>query len=375
MRWLLFLLSGLAALAAAQEPSSLDDARVQIPYKELRSLLDAARAKPQEVSPVASAILSARFGLHLGDTGAAGQADFEVQTFRDGPHVVPLVGDALIIESIEPKDTVVVVRDGHYAIVLEGRQRAKATLRFTLPVKKSDDGLVAECAINPAVSTSVEVRDVPKGRHVVVDNALKNPSDERKWQLGRSALLRIALRDEPRPLPPPLTLPAVIREASSEMRVVRDGAFSNKMSWRIRHQSPLVWKLDVPESLQLVSARIGGRPTSPSRIDAKTLEFRLPEPANGDETLVELSYTGKGTAFDPVRGELALALPSTPLLIENLQWRVAIPAAYETVAAQGNVEFLPARSPEEILLGKELCQGEAPAVRIFYQKPETTKKP
>ncbi len=74
-----------------------------------------------------------------------------------------------------------------------------------------------------------------------------------------------------------------------------------------------------------------------------------------------------------MRGELALALPATPLLIESLQWRVAIPSAYTTVAAQGNVEFLPSKNAGEILVGKDLCQGEEPGLRLFYQKPETTK--
>jgi hypothetical protein len=120
---------------------------------------------------------------------------------------------------------------------------------------------------------------------------------------------------------------------------------------------------------------VNGQAASPSRRDAKTLEFRLPEPPNGNETLVELSYTERQKAFDPVRGELALTLPATPLLIENLSWVVSMPAAYETVAAQGNVDFLPGKSSGEIVLGKELCQGEAPAVQLYYQKPAANKKP
>jgi len=374
MRWILSLLC-LTTLAAAQEPA-LDDARVQLSYKELKTLIEAAKVKPPEVSPVESSILSAHYDVQWRESTAAGVASFEVQTFRDGPLVVPLAGDGLIIESVEPKDTTVVLRDGHYALAVEGKQKIKVTLRFTLPARQTEESLAVECTISPAVTASVQIRDIPKDRQISVDNALRVEATEgvEKWQLGRSALLRIELRDEPKPLPPPIVMPAVIGEATSDMRVVADGAFSNRMTWRIRHQAPLVWRLDLAETNQLVSSQVGEQPASPSRVDAKTIEFRLPEPAKG-ETVVELSYTGKGKAFDPVRGELALTLPATPLLVESLTWRVAMPAIYETVAAQGNVDFLPGNSAGDIRLSKELCQGDAPAVRLFYQKPETTKKP
>jgi hypothetical protein len=45
------------------------------------------------------------------------------------------------------------------------------------------------------------------------------------------------------------------------------------------------------------------------------------------------------------------------------------------VAVEGNTELLPGEAPNEVLLRKELCRGEAPSARVFYQKPETTKKP
>jgi len=184
MRWFITLL-GLTAFATAQETASLDDARVQLSYKELRTLINAAKTTPPAESAVASAILSARYEVQLRDGAAAGVVDYEVQTFRDGPHVVPLAGDALIIERIEPKDAVVVVQEGRYALAVEGKQRVKATLRFTLPIRKAEDGLIIECPICPAVSANVQVRDIPKGRHASVENGLLVESAENaaKWQL------------------------------------------------------------------------------------------------------------------------------------------------------------------------------------------------
>lgn len=376
MRWM-FLFFGLAGTTLSAQTPALDEARVQIPYKELKALLDASKARPQAESPISSSILSATYHVEMGRGSLAGRADYEVQTFRDGPHVVPLAGEALILESVEPAEAMVVLHDAQYALVVEGRQRVKASLKFTLPIRETEGGTVAECRISPAVTSSVTVKNISGDRVPGVENAVfsVDTAEGARWQLGRSPLLRITRRSEPKPLPPPITMPAVIRQATCETRVVTDGAYSNKMVWHIRHQAPLVWKIALPETMQVVSARIGGQPASPSRLDASTLELRLPEPPAGGETEVELSYTGRGAAFDPVRGDLALSLPATPLLIETLKWNVSIPAAYETRAAQGNVDFLTGEKPGSIALGKELCQGESPHVRLYYQKPETVKKP
>lgn len=362
MRWLI----GFLCLAVPALAQNLDEARVQISYKELRSLLDAA-AMQRTPPPVESAVLAARYSVRVEGGAVSGTAEFDVQTFRDGSHAVPLADDGLILDSVEPRETVLVSREGFYALAVEGKQRAKVTLRFALPLRKDK---AAEWKVNPAVTTTVEA--AAQSGPVQVEGGV--PAGEGKWRLGRVPVVRIALFETPVAQPPSVTMPAVIREARSAMRVVADGAFFNEMAWRIRHDGPLVWRIALPEANQLVSARVGGRPAAPSRVDAKTLEFRLPEPA-GEETTVELSYTGRVAAFDPVRGDLALSLPATPLLIESLAWRLAIPAAYETVAAQGNVEFASGGSAGEVLLRKELCQGDTPGVRLFYQKPETTKKP
>lgn len=372
MRWFTAFLC-LITPALAQD-ASLDDARVQLSYKELRSLIEAA-AKPQPtVSPVASALLSARYQLRPLASAMSGTAEFEVQTFRDGPNAVPLVSDQLIIDKIEPKEAVLVTREGNYVLIIDGKSRTKVSLGFSMRTRKSDDGTTMEFPICPAVTSTVEISDIPAGRHASVEGgvSVEGSKAESTWHLGHVNSLKVAFRDEPKPLPPPVTMPAVIASASSEMRLVGDGGFSNKMTWRIRHQTPLVWKLALPETCQIVSARIGRSQALPSRADPKSLEFRLPDPIEG-ETVVELSYTGKAAAFQPVRGEIAVDLPSTPLLIETLTWKINFPSAYDIIAVQGNVDFLPGNNAGEIQIKKELCQGDSPNAHLFYQKPETRK--
>lgn len=359
MRWLI----GLFCVAAPLAAQELNDARVQISYKELKTLLEASAARP--APPIDHAVLAARYVLRVESGVLAGVGEFDVQTFRDGPHVVPLASEELVLEAVEPRDAMLVVREGYYALALEGRQRAKVTLKFSLTAPA---GKTVEWKVNPAVTTVVEAS--AQSGPVRVEDGL--PAGEGKWRLGRSRAVKLALFQPPPPAPvqpPPVALPAVIRDATGTMRVVADGAFFNKMVWQIRHEGPLVWRVALSDSHQLVAAKVGGRPASPSRPDAKTLEFRLPEPV-GEGTAVELSYTGRVKAFDAVRGDLELSLPATPLLIESLRWEVSFPKAYEIAAAQGNVEFASGGSPGEVQLRKELCQGDSPNVRLFYQKPE-----
>ncbi|MCK9590302.1 MAG: hypothetical protein WC076_04855 [Terrimicrobiaceae bacterium] len=71
----------------------------------------------------------------------------------------------------------------------------------------------------------------------------------------------------------------------------------------------------------------------------------------------------------------AVSLPATDLLVERSDWALVLPATYAPLAVEGNCEFFPGDSKNELRLRKELCRGEPPSVRVFYQKPETTKKP
>ena len=372
MRHLLFLIL-LPALGMAQE-TSLDDARVQLTYRELRALIDAAHRQPP-VSAIENAILSAHYEVRFNHGAATGTAAYDIQTFRDGQHLIPLAGEDLIVDGIEPADATLVVFGNHYTLVLEGRQRVRVSLKYSTKLVPTEGGSQADIPVGPAITTTLAVPEVPPGRQIVVEDGLPVPSAPNTWRLGRTSPLRIRLSEPPQPLPPPVTMPALIREASSELRIVTDGAFSNKMTWQIQHQAPLVWTISLPDSNQIVSCQVNGRPALPSRVDAKTLEIRLGEPPTGGESSVSLSYTGRGRPFDPVRGEISANLPSTPLLIEKLAWRITMQPVYEVVAAEGNADFLPGNTPGEIRLSKELCQGDSPAMRIFYQKPETKKNP
>src|ERR1044072_4183517 len=85
---------GLIAFAA--EPAAVPefgDARVTLPYGELKTLWQAAQPeKPPEKRkpPVEATLLAARYQLTLKGDQASGVVDYETQSFSDEWTVIPL---------------------------------------------------------------------------------------------------------------------------------------------------------------------------------------------------------------------------------------------------------------------------------------------
>src|SRR3954471_18122374 len=115
----LALLVMAAAFAFRAEPPtpSLDEARVTLPYPELKALWQAAQRETPEKRkpPVEAALLSARYQLVLkGDLGA-GVVEYEIENFTDEWTAIPLLGAQIQVDDIEPADAQLIVREGHYA--------------------------------------------------------------------------------------------------------------------------------------------------------------------------------------------------------------------------------------------------------------------
>lgn len=387
MRWIGILLLMTAALCRAED-SSLDQSRVTLSYGELRKLIDAAKqspipAKPPE-PPVPAAVLSATYDMALGAKTATGTARFQLQNFRDQAEVISLIGANAKIERIEPENMLLLVKDARYAVVLGAKQTVPVTLHFTLPLQSTSDIWQGNLAVPVSPLSALRLREIRPEEEVTVEEATPQTADkgESRWQMGAITALRIVRQTRPQPKAAPspalpqirVETPSIVRTTSAETRVVRDGSLISTTTWIIAHDNAIHWPLTLPEGSQLLSCRINGQPAAPMSQDERTLVLALPVPVKSGETRVELSYTGKGKSFDPVRGEFTLELPATGLLVESLVWQVTIPAVYETVAIQGNVDFMPGGSGGAIRLTRELGRGEAPTVHVFYQKPETTTK-
>lgn len=359
------------AVASARAADPLPEARVTIPYAEFRSILEAGEPVPPPEPPVPHAVLSSRFVLAVVDDSLQGSATFDVETFVDAPQLVPLIGDAVTIRKITPGTATVVRKDGFYHLLVEGRGRRPVNLELAWPGRREEGDLSFSCPVAPAVISELQLGDLPGEVEVTVPGAVREGD---RFQLGGRKDLGLRLnRREDKPAGEVVPMPAVVRAAASEMRVVNDGTFFNATDWTIRHNTALPWRLQLGAGKQVVSCLVDGRPVAPVLVAADTIEIRLPE--KDGETRVALSYTGKTSAFAPVRGDFAVELPATDLLVERSDWKLSLPASFVPVAVEGNTELLPGENRHQVLLRKELCRGEAPSARVFYQKAETTNKP
>jgi len=358
------LMSGVAVAAEA-----LPGGQVTLPYSEFRGLLESRQKTPDFEPPVPFAVLSTHLVLVPESSSAQGTVTFDIQSFSDLPQLVPLIGDIVTVRKVSPDGATVITKGGYYNLLVVGAKRQTVTLELGWPGR---DGTF-HCPIAPAVIAEVRISQLPEGVEADIEGAVR---DEKSglFHLGSRDSIAIHLR---RPHDKPdgevVPMPPVVAAADSEMRIVNDGTFITATTWRIRHNTAFGWKVNLGADTQVVSCLVDGHLAAPVLAADHSIEIRLPE--KDRETQVELAYTGKTAAFAPVRGEFSVALPSTELLVERSDWKLVLPAAFAPVAVEGNTEFLPGESRNELRLRKELCRGEAPAARVFYQKPETTKKP
>ncbi|MFZ4776892.1 MAG: hypothetical protein ACOYM3_16100 [Terrimicrobiaceae bacterium] len=363
----------LTSLCLHGEADALGRAEVTLPYSELRALIAAGKKPAPAEPPIPSAILSSQYRLVPGEISASGTATFDVRTFHEGAQLVPLIAEGVVISQIEPPEASVVLKDGFYNLLVEGAKRQTVTLHIVCPGKPDGDTLSFQCGICPSAVSSLVLPPAAEGQSFDVRGAVK-VSTSGKWNLGPQPALDIRVsRKSSAKAGTIVAMPAVVREAKSTMRIVSDGTFFNATSWKIRHNTAVIWRLTLGDETQVVSCLVDGQPFAPVDRGGSTIEIRLPE--SNAESTVELAYTGKSSPFAPVRGDLSVSLPSTDLLVERSEWELVLPSAYSPLAVEGNCEFFPGSSKNELVLRKELCRGESPSIRVFYQKPETTKKP
>jgi hypothetical protein len=366
-----FLIAASVGMPARAE--NLAGASVTLPYAELKSLIEAGKKSMSPESPVAFAILSAAYRLVPGNTSLSGSVSFDVRSFRQEAVLIPLVADSLVVSRVEPAEAAIVVKDGYFNLLVEGPKRQTVTLYFDWHGKMEGEAVSFLCGINPAAMSNLEMVSVTEGVTVEVAGAVQG-SKPGTWHLGPGGKLEIrTAKKSAGQAETVVAMPAVVREANSAMRIVSDGTFFNTTTWKIRHNTAVAWRLALGDDTQVVSCRVAGRASAPVLTGKNTIEIRLPD--SESETDVEVAYTGKSTPFGPVRGEFPVSLPATDLLVERMDWTLVLPAPFSPLAVEGNCEFSPGDSKNELRLRKELSRGESPAVRVYYQKPETTKTP
>lgn len=196
-RWWLAL--GVLPLGALAELPDLGDARVNIPYSELKTLWEAARKEPP-AKPVPAAVLSARYRIDLRKSEASGVAEIELQTFQEDWVTLPLLGAEAQLERIEPAGARVFLKDGRYVFLGEGVGWTSLKLHFGVPLAGSSSSQSLKLTIPPAAVSSLVLGTVPEGKQVQVRNATQ--SDAAQYRLPASGTLELeVITPAPAPVP------------------------------------------------------------------------------------------------------------------------------------------------------------------------------
>jgi hypothetical protein len=381
-RLALLVSAAMCALGAEPAAPNLNQARVTLPYPELKALWQAAHSEtpPKRKPPVEAALLSARYQLVLKGDLATGLVDYEIENFTDEWTTVPLLGAQIQVDEIEPADVQLIVRGGHYALVTNRPGKQKLRLKFAVKLNGANFALIA----SPAAINTLSVAGLAEKQTLRISDAtqLAVEKDRVSFRLPTVERIEFEIVTEQIEAPQKSNLPlvetaqGVVETATAKTRIVSDGALLTEVSYEIRHARAMPWRVNLPEGSQLLDAKIDGQQVKPGDRGERTLEFALP----GQKELnsVSFSYTEKKPAFKPFSGQIAVELPQTDLLIHWLDWELRIPVVYEVAAFEGNVESAAGGKCDSasrvIPLHKELCKNERPRAEFFYQKPQQPNK-
>jgi hypothetical protein len=88
-------------------------------------------------------------------------------------------------------------------------------------------------------------------------------------------------------------------------------------------------------------------------------------------SVITFSFTAAQGKLQAVEGAATLALPLTPVFIQELNWSVELPESYEVTGIDPPEMSGPSVSnatPNTTRLVKKLCRNEQPQVQLFYHK-------
>ena len=121
----LLLAAVLLPCLSTAEP--LEDAEVRLPYSELKKLLEQRQAPDANLPASLSA---ARLKIRLEGDRVIIDATFRTLSFSDKPVLIPLIGGAVSLESTEPQDIDLLVRDGEICHAAMEIGASRFTARF-----------------------------------------------------------------------------------------------------------------------------------------------------------------------------------------------------------------------------------------------------
>ena len=199
-------LQGARCLA---QTSDFNDARVMLPYKELKTLLDAANSGKSEEKPkppVASTLLSARYAMALLPGHADGTVEIEAQSFSDDWTAIPLIDSGAQIDRIEPADSQIIVQEGCYALVTHHAGKTKITIHFASPVSTEGGGQSFEIPFARAAIRTLSLSGVPEGQTAQVTGGtlIGEGKGTANYRLPKEQTVEVKIVPRPEPPEPPV---------------------------------------------------------------------------------------------------------------------------------------------------------------------------
>lgn len=176
MRKALFCACLLAVVGPkANSEDTLADAKVTVPYAELKALLSKAEAAERlknEAPPIAAALLSSKFDLSLQGAGASLVAHFEVASFGEGWRLARLMGTDMTPVSIECTGGEVVFQEGALCALGRAPGRMSITARFDAPDPRHARGRpFMRFKTEPATSALLQATGIGKDERLRVNGS------------------------------------------------------------------------------------------------------------------------------------------------------------------------------------------------------------
>lgn len=374
MKPLILLLIGTGTLLAQSiTNATLDESEVRITYGELKRLVAATLPKeppaPKPSPPIPAALLSALY--HLDTHADTITADMQVENFDGEWHTVPLAGAATGVLMVEPKDARLVVVDDSLCLITD--KAGAQNVKLTFALDKAGQGTTLHLAASPIASLDVE--EIPAGKVLRLQHVNTSQNITGAGLVALPALggeVTFTFEDARKASQSPIASlvdDAIVSMAGYTTQVVRDGSALTEGTITVRHDHPVKFMLQLPESAKLLQCHVNGDPVRPTVGEANRVEIPLDDPAtDGAESEVKLSFTAVLAPLQPAEGELDLALPQTPLFAKQIDWNVQLPATYD-LSFSGNVDPITDKATAPGLhLRKSLCRDQQPQARITFRK-------
>ncbi|MEY2557844.1 MAG: hypothetical protein QOE34_1269 [Verrucomicrobiota bacterium] len=248
----------LAPLAFAAEPApvpDLSEARVTLPYGELKSLWQAAQRESlpeKRKPPVEATLLAARYQLILKGDQAIGVVDYETQSFTDEWTVIPLLGAQTQIDEVEPAEVQLITREGRYALVTNRSGKQKIRIKFAAKLTATTDGTHFRMAISPASINTLSVTGIPEKQTLRIADAtqLSAEKDRASYRLPAQEQLDFDLIPEKAVAPP---TPSRWKLDAQALVQFGDGKLSYiaRLAANTDHGSGLTMELEFPAGVDI----------------------------------------------------------------------------------------------------------------------------